>query len=451
LYPGTPLLLEYGWNHPTNTFLGQKQKLLFSMVNYTINIDGAGQAILTVNGYAFNQYLDFLIGDDGKLDTTKGTDGTIEEKNKPNGFFSNYNNLKKFLDNLSDSQKNSTQNSNDYSQITGLAKSYTIVEKNVRGRISNNFSTYIGKLSKIPQMKNVNWYDSKKKAVKTVAFHDVIVCLLEDTLKCMSALIPGTQSFEVIYGCFNEQCLDFSNKTIANFPVDVDRLIRWTKEQGAKGKRSITIKELLDELGGSYLSNDEFIKGCSKPSKKAVFAQPTIVINLYNSYDPITKKTSLQLAILDAKFGIPMTTNQLLKIPGGKTTSDNAVQTILQGTSIPTITLGHANSFIKDISFSMLGNPQMEAMLIERASRDSIPNLRDPVVFRKFIEGEATTPLSLPLQGRATMMGHPSWLPFRSFFMSSGIFFIDAIYTIQSVTHKLSNRTYETEITFLWH
>lgn len=41
LFPGVPLQLTYGWNSPNTTLLNQKQKLLLSVITYTINIDKA--------------------------------------------------------------------------------------------------------------------------------------------------------------------------------------------------------------------------------------------------------------------------------------------------------------------------------------------------------------------------------------------------------------------------
>ena len=64
---------------------------------------------------------------------------------------------------------------------------------------------------------------------------------------------------------------------------------------------------------------------------------------------------------------------------------------------------------------------------------------------------ETGTPLTLPLEGTMTVLGHPEWRPFRAFLLSTGIFPIDGVYKITAVEHVLNVQGYTTSITFLYH
>jgi hypothetical protein len=62
-----------------------------------------------------------------------------------------------------------------------------------------------------------------------------------------------------------------------------------------------------------------------------------------------------------------------------------------------------------------------------------------------------TTPLQVPLKGSMTVFGHTEWKPLKSFYLSSGMYIIDAVYKITRVTHTLGLEGFSTNIEFIYH
>jgi hypothetical protein len=95
----------------------------------------------------------------------------------------------------------------------------------------------------------------------------------------------------------------------------------------------------------------------------------------------------------------------------------------------------------------------MKALMIERMFNGSYLTMREG---NNIVSAQTNNPVPavvpvLPLQGSMSVIGHPGWMPFRAFFLSTGVFAIDAVYTIQKVKHTLSREGYQTEIDFFWH
>lgn len=255
----------------------------------------------------------------------------------------------------------------------------------------------------------------------------------------MSAFIP-CKTFDIVYGSFNDKCLSYSGKSIADFPIDYERFMLWIKDRSTKGQRTIYVKDLLNTLVSDFLGNDEYIKGASKTGGEE-FKSPNVVVNFTNIGD------SLSLMIVDVNSGVPITTSEL---PLGKASSGEVERKFAEK-DIPVITLANMNSFIKTIGFQNITDANMETVLIERAMNNSYFSPRDPIFNSELQQAQNTTPLSLPLQGNATVLGHVAWKPFRAFYLSTGIFMVDAVYVIQKVTHVLSREGFETQLEFRYH
>lgn len=434
LFPGCPLMIEYGWNS-SNEFLNEsKQKLLLNVVNYDITLDETGQADLVVHCMGFQDvFSNTIIGD---LNTIEFSNEDVKG-NEFKGLFQRYAHLTEFLKYIDLLKQSKNQNQNDYSIVLNLAEGYRNLEQKARGKISKNFTTALNKLSEPKLITSENF--GKKKKVPVISFHDLIYTLCNDTFKSLTALIP-CKKFEVIYGAFNEKCLDYSGKSIADFPIDWNVFSSWIKDRTSKGQRVIYIKDLLNTLVADYIENDEYIKKANK-SGGTDFDPPDITVSFTNIGDVLI------LMILDTKNGIPITTNEL---PKGKS-SIGEVEKSFGKKDIPFISLSHMNSFIKNVSFSRVTDANIETVLIERALNSSYFSPRDPILNSELQKAQASTPLTLPLQGTATVLGHVAWKPFRAFYLSTGIFMIDAVYVIQKVTHTLSREGFETQIEFRWH
>lgn len=434
LFPGCPLMIEYGWNSP-NEFLNEsKQKLLLNVVNYDITLDETGQADLTVHCMGFQDiFSNTIIGD---LNTIEFSNEDVKG-NEFKGLFQRYAHLTEFLKYIDLLKESKNQNQNDYKIIKNLTEGYRNLEQKARGKISENFTKALNKASEANLREKVNF--GKKKQVSVISFHDLIYTLCNETFKSITALVP-CKKFEIIYGAFNEKCLDYSGKSIADFPIDFDIFSSWIKDRSSKGQRVIYIKDLLNTLVADFIENEEYIKKASK-SGGTDFNSPNICVSFTNIGDVLI------LMILDTKTGIPITTNE---IPDGKS-SIGEVEKAFAKKDIPFISLSHMNSFIKNVSFSRVTDANIETVLIERALNNSYFSPRDPILNSELQKAQASTPLTLPLQGTATVLGHVAWKPFRAFYLSTGIFMIDAVYVIQKVTHTLSREGFETQIEFRWH
>jgi len=416
LFPGCLLRLEYGWNS-SNDFLGQRQVLSMSVISYTMNLDKTGQADLVVTCKAFNSALSaVLIGDLGPEDG--------------NGYLSiSYTQIDKFLKYAKALESN--KDVNDYSLISASVKKYENRAKVVKGKISTNFLASVTKLhdKKFRAKSKLNNKPGAKE-VRFLTFHDIFYILCDDTLKAITKTIP-IETFEIVYGTFNKSSgKKLSNTSVADLLINYDKFMGFIKEKRVQGATCITISELLTELI-SYAEDEVYVveEADSKSKDKEKISWPKLIANFSNS------GTKLTLSIFDIKANLPITTNEM---PTGKSSSGAVERTFTKDFNLPLMALGNANTFIKEISLSRVDDPQMEAVMISRAAAAAYQNPRDPVINGDYINTGPVNPLTLPLQGSSTMIGHVGWLPQRAFYLSTGLFMVDAVYIISSVQHSLS-------------
>ena len=442
LFPGCPLLLTYGWNtNSKNEFLSKcQQRLMLNVVSYDLSLDETGQADLSVSCMAFNDVIEnTIIGDLNTIEKSNDTASGPEL----DAMFSNYKGLSSFVEYLDGLSKDGQKNSNDYSLITNSTKSYRNLLQKTEGKIQKNFQQYLDKLSdKSLRTKFSFGKQGKVSDIDVISFYDIVFFLCDETFKSMSCLVPCS-SFEIVYGAFNEQCLDYSGKSIADFPIDYHKFMKWIANQASSGLKTIYIKDLLNTLCRDFIENDEYLRQTSN-SQADVFQRPNMAVGFINTGGVLT------LYVADLNSGVPPTTNQIKDLK--KASSKEAQDKILNGTNIPTIALGNANSFIKNVTFSRIDDAYMESVLIERSLNNSMYSPRSGILNWQLQQSQdVKTPLMLPLQGTAKMIGHVAWMPMRAFYLSSGIFLVDAIYIITKVTHTLSSEGFETQIEFMWH
>jgi hypothetical protein len=443
LFPGCPIRMEYGWQNNLRTKGGEflnksRQTILMNVVSYDISLDETGQADLIVNCMAFNDLFDnVIIGD---LTTIKKSNDNVGEK-EGDGLALQYDQVTRIIEYLESLSGEGKKNVNDYKMVTDQLSAYRNLQKRSEGKISQNFTKYMESLAD-KKLKDELFFGRKKTKVEVVTFHDLLFTLCDETFKSLTALIPVSK-FEVVYGSFNDQCLEYSGKSIAEFPIDYNKFVRWIGEMSANGQKTIYVKDLIDSLCRNFIQNEEYLRQTSKSAGKT-FLEPDIVVSLTNTGD------TMYLHIADANANIPPTSNQIKDLK--KASLKEAEDKILNGTDIPTLTLGNANSFIKGVNFSRIDDAYMESVLIERSLSNSMATPRSSLTNSALETGQAVdTPLNLPLQGTARVAGHVAWKPFRAFYLSTGIFLIDAIYIIKKVTHVLSNEGFETQIEFMWH
>ena len=439
LFPSAPMLLEYGWNSP-NTFLNQKEKLLFSVKTYDISYDETGQIDLSVEGMAFNdKFSNVYIGDLGDEVSNSTTSG-----NQFDGIFTTYKQIKTYESYINEVQQRHDSNTND----PEIKKQYIIdfnnIEKQVRGKISKNFSERSEHLSDRRLIKKIAFSSKRgRHKIDCIPFHDLFSTLCHDTLQALGKIMPDVSKLRVIYGNFNEKTPKIqgvTSKSIAEFPINLNDFRAKIENYRDKGKIVITISDLLNTIISNFIENKEYWNAAHPIGDE--FNMPDIAINFSNNGDTI------DLSIIDTKFGIPPT---ISRVPKGKTSYDAFKSAVLNGLTVPVVTLGHANSFIKNISLSQISDAYMKAALIERMSRDRIIGPRSTIAPGQALDEVPVTPLTLPLKGAGNLLGHPGWKTFRVFFLEAGIFMIDGLYKITKVVHRLSAEGFNTNIEFMWH
>lgn len=450
LFPGMPFLLEYGWNSP-NTLLDTKDILLFAVRTYNIKLDQTGQIDLTIEGTAFNERLgNTLVGDVGdppvknQKTTTEELDGLEKYRNQVN-HYSSY---------LSDMRQRSDSTINDYSIIKEFAEVYKKIENKSRGDVSTKFSTTMKTLRGNSQTRDIG---PKLRGIEVIPLHDLIHTLCNDTFGAIGNTIPGINEFRIIYGTFNEKAGVYANKSIAEFPIDLKKFKNKIRAAHDNGIHVPSIEFLLNTLQSDFLENEEYFKAnlTQKPANTATFTP-----DIFNKPDVVSHFISrreggpdglvvMELYIVDINSGLPITTAALANL--NRTSQDEAEQAVVGATNFPIIRLGHANSFIKTITLNQISDQYMKAALIERMTRDRVVGPRSTVTQKESQSAAPVTPLTLPLKGNASVVGHPSWKPFRAFYLSTGFFLIDGVYKITSVTQSLSAGEYNTDIEFMWH
>lgn len=431
LIPGIPLLLEYGWNSPDEV-LNKKEKVLFQVSTYNLTIDTTGQIDITVRGMALNETLNnAYVGD------TEGFVAKVED-------------LKVKLAHIRELKKKKKKN---HALLEKMASESEVedalkIARGNRNKLRDSFETLWSELeAKEEEVPLDPRY--KKRKTKIVRFHDLIKIMLEKTLINMSGLFLGIKNINIVYGGFNKSLTAKDIKNIADFPVDINRFETKLKVFKKNGLPVITIGKFFTVLCSQFLENEDYWDKFLPKKTKEEFSAPEVLVKFSNNgADAI-------LHFLDVRGNVPNTLKDIIKIKKGE--KENLIKEFdkekaVMEENIPIFRIGHANSFIKNISMSHIMDGHMKATLIERMTNKNTVSQRDPSPQSSSREGvaeEVDSPFKLPLRGSATLIGHTEWKPFRYFYLAAGIYVINAIYVITGIQHKLSSEGYETTIDFI--
>jgi hypothetical protein len=459
LVPAAPLLLEYGWNSP-NDFLNRKSNLLWQVQSYNLNFDVTGQVDITVIGKAFNEtFNNIYVGDDGTAITIgQSKEGdldktTVSEETPEEVQFSNLGLLKRRLDRLSKflkDNKKKRQKVANYGIVQSLYEDLQKVERRQRGQLAKKFAD----LKK--NLKEKGYVEKKwgKGPVACWTFHDIIYTLCNNTFEKMTSVFhpvpektredpdikPTAPELRIIYGKFNPNSGHFAGKSIADFPIPKKRFNSWLKKKRRNGQWVPTVGGLMNMMIRNFCENPELHRaGLSKKDRKG-FKKPDVTVNVTN------RGNVIEVQIVDINQDFPLTSAELTK----KNVKPNDILNSMRK-KMPVILLGNAGSFIKNLNMSQISDQYMKAVLIERMNRDRIYDLRSTVVPAKGLGESTVTPLTLPLRGTMNVLGHVDWKPFRAFYLSTGVYIIDAVYKILKVSHKISAEGFNTNIEFMYH
>lgn len=434
LFPGTPLLMEYGWKNFQDSALTQIQKLLLSVISYDLNFDPNGEINLTVSCSAFNDRLSAIyIGDTLKEDSNEN----VSEAERGGLVFikSSLEDKLKSFEEILENKENKP--SNDFDLVRQAAENVRFVLEVTNRKISDNFATYVQKTEQYVLSKDVG-----KRKYDYISFGNLVYAMCGETLDALSQTIPGGK-VEVIYGKFNQKSGDFSNKSIAEFPIEYSRFLQIVKSYREAGN-SVTVSNFFSTIIREFLEDKGYWLSTlqNNKNKPVEFNNPDVVVLFINNGD------KFYICLMDAKFGLPITTASL---PKGKSSTVSAQKEVLKGTSIPVILYGKATSYIKNLTLSQTLTPEMKAGMIKRARDAPGASTRNPYPYDALNKSVPTSPLTLPLQGSLTVFGHIDWKPFRAFYLDVGIYVVNGIYKISKVTHVINSEGFESQIDFVAH
>jgi len=262
--------------------------------------------------------------------------------------------------------------------------------------------------------------------------------------KYLGRIIPFSKNskgkFRFIYGDFNSLLIKNGSgiENVFDFPIPWENFKARFYNKTRRNNDIFTIKKLFSILS-SMINSDKYwephiknIKYFNRPSVKLLFSNRQVGDTIY-----------FDIFFIDTKLGIPLTT---LTLKGKK--SLNSMEQAALKERIPVIRLGHSNSFIKNISLSHIIDESMKANLINKMYKNRVTNSRDPLTADVSLETTSKTPLTLPLQGEMETVGHIQWKPLRTFYLSSGMYLVDGIYFITSVTHTINSQGFFTKVGF---
>lgn len=431
IFPGMPHLLEYGWSSPNEFLNASKERLLFQVVTYDLNVSEKGEVTLVVRGKAFNDaFNNTYVGDNGDL-----IESDLINNAEADGINHNKQRIEKYVEYLKSTKTTGGKQSSDYDIARQAAVVYKTVEKKARGKISKEF------LRRRTQLQ-----DLAKDGIVTL--HDVIYTLCGDTFKALTESWPRASEFRFVYGDINETIRGTKiPKNLAEFPIDLDLLNNRIKKEIKKGQIVITVQKMLNMLAKDFVENEELWKDQISQTDAEFYNKPEIVINFTNRNGG-TNRSVMEVIFHDAKQGIPATTSRL---PKGKAPTEEAKKKVIEGTNLPVLKLGNANSFIRNLNLSQITNQAMRAVFLQRMSKDRLTTVRSAQPQSTALKAVPTSPLTLPLRGSIEVLGHPDWKVFRSLYLDASIFLIDGVYKIMEVEHVLNKDGYITRMVLLYN
>jgi len=456
LFPGVPFELEYGWKSKNPT-LDKREVLLFALKTYNLNYTIDGQADLTIEGTAFNERLNSVyLGDEDE----KPGDGTKAARGDT--LSANFIKLERYVEYIKDLQgKKDKSGIRDYKLLGTLFEKYSSSLTVTRGKIRENFLRNFAALK--DKRQEVKKKDKVKNAKEAIIFKegfvtifDLVETMCAKTLDSFSKLLYG-RDFRVVYGQFSEDVggekSKYKSASISDFPIDY-ALFRRAMEKYTKqnGTEVLTFEALVTIIKKDFLHNVDYWRKVEKlnPAKNGVVT-PTVEV-LFHNYRKGDKKVA-DLVFVDAGRDIPITSSAIKgKTKMSQNDFEKAIVDLSKNQKFPIIRVGHAHSFIKEISMTHVMDQYIKAAFIKKMADSAMIETREFIPPELEVDNDETgTPLTLPLEGTMTVLGHPEWRPFRAFLLSTGIFPIDGVYKITAVEHVLNVQGYTTSITFLYH
>lgn len=426
LIPDVPILLEYGWNSKDPIINDIKEKLVFQVVKYSLNIDVTNQVDLVIHGKAYTDFMfHAYVGDES---TQRKFQGNIYKKHQD---------LQDKINYLKEIKKTK---SNNFTVPPKLSKRYDSIESRARSGISKIFNQRLARAKEFTfKRRNV-----RNVKVRLIRFHDLIHSLCHETFQSVTSLFAGMTELKIIYGALNEYTGFFNEKSIADFPIRFRKFKDILKEKISNGEYVFTIQYLLNIIIDNFLNNQDYWKELGI-NVEANFQVPNVLV-LFTNRNQIA-----ELSFVDAYYNIPPTTKSFVQ---GKGSTESVKQNIRsKQPKFPIIELGRAKSFIRGTSLAIMNDEAMKTVLIKRSQPGGLDGVRGFYTPSKVkaIKDSDASPISLPFQGTLRVIGHTEWRPLRAFYLSAGCFLTDAVYVILAVKHTLNSQGFNTTIDIQYH
>jgi hypothetical protein len=385
---------------------------------------------LTIKGKAFNDIFNNLyLGDDGSEDLS-----ALASDTEIGGIRREKAKTESSIEYLREFARQGGSQQADYRVMKALATSYKGSEKKVRDALSK----------KLKQLKKQ--LDAINEPNGSFTFHDVVSTLCNSTLKAFASDVLKLSELRVVYGDANSKSGELSGTSLADIPIDRKRLDSMFRGFVETGQLVPTLKVFLDELIRVFLENEDIWK--KQEGEDIPFNKPEIIVYFTNN------GSRAELHILDVKQGLPVT---LSNVPDGKASvasvESDVINSAESGREISILRPGNAGSFIKKLSLSQISDQAMKAAFIARMHEDRLSGIRDASreTPTDAVKSKRVTPLTLPLQGSMSVLGHPEWKPFKAFYLSTGLFIVDGIYKVMGVTHTIGPGGFTTDLDLMYN
>ncbi len=255
-----------------------------------------------------------------------------------------------------------------------------------------------------------------------------------------------------LYGKFNSKAGQYSNKPISTFPINADALLGYFKEQKEVGNFAGTINQFVGRMTSIIASPENY-----SPQPGDPFEMPNIKYTFYK--DP-TNKGRWIFYVYDSKEKA-VEANQFLKQSKAKTAAE--IKTLCLNKGIPFIEVGSEKTFIKNLSgetlasnlvmgnnFFLANSPAFSQRQMDGANIPS--GISREYLFGKKVGLTRTVdyntvvlPLKLSLNTYLILSAH--------LYAHVYIFFplkeLDGLYTIDSLTHEITNGSVATNMTLI--
>lgn len=252
----------------------------------------------------------------------------------------------------------------------------------------------------------------------------------------------------MVFGNFNARAGQWANRPISSFPVNIDKIIEYTRTERDIGKFNGSITNFINRIHGIISDPGNFVVDTSNEDR--ILRRPVIKYILYPDpqdptawvfylYDWAEKGVNISLALRQVAAQSDRLTKEEIKVK-------------LRELKIPWIEPGHSSSLIKKLQASTQADDQIASALLLQANRAYTTRQLDGSnipsgISREFVSGLqlnlnehiANTEVILPLHMtlthylalRAVLFGHIYiFFPIRSF---SGLF------SINELDHEVQN------------